>query len=766
MKFKKIIKPALIILLSLIVVTMASIFIYCKITIDKVRDYDLSLDKDITKVVSLYDKYGDEKLLRNNEYNDIQFNDLPPYLISAFISIEDKEYFKHNGINIKRIVKSAIDNTLSGRIVSGGSTITQQLIKNKFLTDKQTIERKVQEIYLAKKLEKMYSKEEIFTSYLNEIYYGNGAYGIKSASLRFFSKDVKDLTLSESSVLAGCINSPSTYSPINNIENSLKRRNLVLEQMLEDGYITESAYLKAINEPIILNPSELKTNTKLDLYDKFALEEASQILGIAVSELYNKGYKIYTNKDPDLQSNLEERMSSQDYYPKNNYGNTADGLGMIVDNQTHTVSAVAGNSEYNLIGVKRQPGSIIKPVLVYAPAIEEGVVTPITQIEDSEINYSGYSPNNVGNKLSGYVSIRDAIADSLNIPAVKVCGMVGLEKCKEYAMRVGLDFHKKDTGYALALGGTTEGYTLQELIDSYSPFINSGSYIKSTFINKIIDNNNMTVYSNILSENKVYGSDTAYIMTDMLKYAVETGTSKKLSNFDYDIAGKTGTVGIKGTNYNTDVYSLAYTSEHTMAVWFGNYSMDKEYYLEGNNNGGTYATQLIADTFDIIYQDNKPQSFIKPDTVVDCDIDLYKLNTESVVYLGEDLPDRYKLSTTISNRYLPTKYNYDNDNYINLKAVNNGDSIDLIFTSNNLINYKIYKVLNNETTLLHEIRNKNEVIKYTDSDILNNNKYDYYIEGYNTITNNTFKSDTISIYTNILQNNSLYEFSFNWLFEN
>ena len=362
------------------------------------------------------------------------------------------------------------------------------------------------------------------------------------------------MNLVESATLAGCIKSPSNYSPLNNYDKSNKRKNIVLNEMLKDKLITKEECEIAKQENINIENANIEyANTRFDLYTQYVLDEASNILNTSINNILYGNYKIHTYQDTKIQRILDEKIHDDSYYQKNDYGNIADSLSIIINNKQSTVSAISGQSKYNLINFKRQPGSLIKPILTYAPALEEGLINSKTQILDEKINYNGYSPNNVGNKFYGYVSVENAVAKSLNIPTIKITEKVGLEKCKEYAKKCGIKFNNiEDIGYSIALGGLTDGVTLKEITDSYSVFTNNGNYKKSKFISKIIDINNNTIYNAKVSESKVFEADTSYLMTEMLNYSVKNGTSKKLSSLQFDIAGKTGTVNVSKTNYNTD----------------------------------------------------------------------------------------------------------------------------------------------------------------------------------------------------------------------
>lgn len=773
MKLKKVFRVFSIVILSLILISLIVIFIYVNYSIKDVKNIDVTLTNKEENYSEIFDSNGNElKYLKNLKDNYIKLNDIPDFTKQAFLSIEDKNFYKHNGLNYKRIVKATYNNLKAKSMQEGASTITQQLVKNRFLTNEKTFNRKIKEAYLSKKLEKTENKDKIFETYLNTIYFGNGAYGIGNASKTFFNKEPKDLTISESCILAGCIKSPKNYSPLNDINKSQNRRDIVLSEMLKDRLITEVEYENAINEKIdITNSNKSNTIDSLDLYSQFVLKEASEILNTSISNILHGGYKIYTNQDFQIQEKLDEIINNDKYYTKNRNGKIADSLSMIIDNKQNVI-AISGKSNYSLVNIKRQPGSLIKPILTFAPAINEGLINAKTQILDEEINIAGYQPNNVGNKLYGYISSEDIVAKSLNIPTIKITEELGLDKAINYAKKCGINFNEnQDYNLAITLGGFTDGVTLKEITDSYSVLSNNGKYKKSSFIKEIKNNYSIPIYERILTETKVYDTDTPYLMTDILKYSVKNGTSKKLSKFEFDIAGKTGTVAVKNTNLNADAYSLAYTTEHTMSVWLGDYSMEEDYYLEGNNNGGTYCTQIISDMFDYLYQNHTPQNFKMPDTVEEIIIDKKTLDEDHIVVLGENVPTRYQEKCVVSKKYLPTisSTKFDTIEPFDFEIVNYKNSCEITFDAKDYLEYKIYRKSNNKYILISTIKNKDGQISFVDNDMNFNTTYTYYIECKNNFSDAVYttpKKQTIinKVYDEILNNKSNISDNISWLF--
>ncbi len=595
---------------------------------------------------------------------------------NAFISIEDKEFYKHNGVNYKRIVKAMLSNLKAMKFKEGASTITQQLIKNSHLTSAKTFERKITEIALSTKLEKQFSKDEILEQYLNIIYFGNNCYGIEEASEYYFSKPAKELKLEESALLAGMIKSPSKYCPIKHPDNALKRRNLVLSEMEKDGAISADEAVRAKSQPIKLEINTEHKN-KLNSYSQASIDEAEEILHLPAQQIALQGYKIYTYQNEKLQNDLNDAIDSVNI--ESNFA------GIVVDNLSHGVVAFRGDGNYKILDCPRQPGSCIKPVLVYGPALNEDIIYPCTQILDEKTDISGFSPKNVGGVYHGYVSARESLAKSINIPAVKILSYVGIDKAKQYAEEVGINFDEKDEGYCLALGGMTYGVNVLQLAGAYSTFANAGMYSAPKFISFITDKNGKIVYINKPQEKQVFRQDSSYLLTDMLKTCTESGTGKKLAELGMPLASKTGTVGKSGTKQNLDAWNVSYSPNLTCAVWLGNLDNSPI-----DCTGGNQPTQIVKN----FYSKNKESNdFEKPDMIVEKKIDTTELEENHRVVLANDyMPERYTKAEMFSIFNLPKSYS---DKFAVAKSPNvtskveNNEAI-MTFVANEYMTYEIY----------------------------------------------------------------------------
>lgn len=611
----------------------------------------------------------------DNEINKavVNISNISDSTKNAFISIEDKSFYNHHGVNYKRIFKAMINNLKARSLKEGASTITQQLVKNTQLTSEKTFERKIKEIALAQRLEKNYTKDEILELYLNVIYFGNNCYGIENASNYYFSKDAKYLSLEESAMLAGLIKSPAKYSPIKNYVNALSRRNLVLKEMYQDKCISASEYNLAKNSPINLNINNQPKN-KLNSYSQASIDEAEEVLGIPARQIALKGYKIYTYQNSEKQEALDEALKKQNI--------SSDYAGIVIDNEGHSIVAYNGNSIFKILDAKRQPGSCIKPILVYGPALNEDIIYPCSQLLDEKTTISDYTPKNVGGVYRGYVSARDALSKSINIPAVKVLSYVGIDKAKAYAEHMGIEFDAKDDSYTLALGGMTYGVNIKDLAGAYSSFANNGSYSKPRFISFITDKNNKLIYINKPKTEQVMREDSAYLLTDMLRTCAKTGTAKKLASLGIDIASKTGTVGKKNSKQNLDAWNVSYTKDQTCAVWLGNLDNSPIDYA-----GGNQPTEIVKNYFSLV---SDISTFDRPSSIVERDIDETELNENHRIMLANVyMPERYKHKELFSSLNLPSdiseKFTKIDD--VNFASKVENDSAVITFDAKNYLTY-------------------------------------------------------------------------------
>lgn len=643
---------------------------------------DVNIDKNglvlSTNNLTIYDAGDNEiefdsKLVRSVEYEDIS-----PYVINAFVALEDKRFFEHNGLDYIRIVGAGINNIKAGYFKEGGSTITQQLAKNVVLTHDKTIERKLEEAKLAIQIENMYSKEEIITMYLNSIYFGHSLYGIASASERLFNKKTDELTVSESAMLAGIVKNPLKNSPLNSVENAIERRNLVLKLMFEQGYISESECESATAEAYSPPPEKEKSSMR-NAYPYAVIDEACGILGISEKELITGGYTIKTYCNSHYQSVCESICTND-----NLKSSDEDRMILLADNNSYGIVAYCSGIAGSPFSFRRQPASVIKPIIAYAPALELGYFAPGSPILDEKCDFDGYSPQNYKNRYSGWITIREALINSSNVPAVKLMQKVGVKNAISVAENFGLEFDKND-GLASSLGGMTYGVTPIEITRAYCALANGGISAPLTFISEITDSDNKTVYSHNVSAVRAVSEETAYLITDMLKDCARYGTAKKLAKFDYELCAKTGTNGT--SDGNSDAWCLSYTSNYSLCVWYGAQNGAN---MSTNVTGGSYPAMASRYVWESI---PAPDCFDVPDGVISADIDTYARQNSHIMKLaGENTPMYYRKSELMNAKYAPDYSDYFDNALPNDFSVQYADNeIIISLTASDKFIYKIYE---------------------------------------------------------------------------
>lgn len=652
----------------------------------------------------------------------VYYSQLQSYTINAFVAIEDKRFFEHHGIDYIRIFGAIKNNILHPKHKQGGSTITQQVIKNTHLSHEKTINRKLKEIKLAKELENKYSKEQILEIYLNSIYFGNGCYGIGKASSYYFDKTPDELTIAESALLASTINAPSVYDPINNAEKANVRKNLVLKLLKENKKISESEYTKAVDEKIEIAK---KVNSIKNSYFKYALKEACNILHVTENQLANMNCKVNTYYNNDVQNAVINELDNMQS------ANTKT-ASIILDNNTKGIIALATSKGFDLFATRRQPGSLIKPILVYAPAFDCGKYSPASIVNDTPVSFGSYTPENANKKYLGAVSIRTAIEKSLNVPAVKILDDIGINYAKSYANKLGISFDKQDSNLALALGGLTNGTTIKELADAYMCFASSGKYAKSNFI-KSIEVDGKLAYLHHKAENQTISEATSYLINNCLQSVAENGTAKKLY-VKFPTCSKTGTVG--NARGNTDAYNCSYTTEHTICTWIGTNDNTKP--MSSSINGATMPTIANGKILNSLYKDHLPNNFAMPTSIRQI-----KLN-DSALLDGKIIEDVNGTITEYFNEnYLPKKMTYNDQFCISIDN-NKSDYPTIIFDAKRAKIYQIYRKNGQILQLLHTIMFSNGKIEYIDKSAKLNNFYEYYVIEKDNL--NELESNHIKLY--------------------
>lgn len=537
----------------------------------------------------LYDQDGQvfSILHAGENRTDASLEEIPDELLKSFIAAEDRAFYSHHGLNFRGVARALLKNVQSGDLTAqGASTITQQLARNSFLSAEKTWQRKIREALLAFRLEAVYSKDEIMEMYLNKVYFGAGAYGVQAAARTYFGKDVSQLNLAESALIAGLVKSPNNYNPLRNLDKAYARQKTVLASMVDAGFIDENAASEAASRPLQLVQTT-PSSVKFGYFTDAVIEEAIQVLKDlpgyedADHAIYTSGLQIYTTLNTPLQTYAEEYFRNAANFPGSSQaGGPEIQVGMVIlENSSGSVQAIMGGREYLLqrgfnraTSAYRQPGSAIKPITVYSTALEKGMM-PYTLLSDARVSYktaSGvWTPVNYDGKYRGLISMRTAVKYSVNTYAVQLMDKVGIRSGYENGTSFGLNLVESgDTNdlnlAALALGGLTRGVTPLQMAGAYSIIGNSGMFNKPHFISKIIDSQGQVVYEHQPAPKPVISEQTAWIMSDMLQTVVDSGTGTKAKVPGVPTAGKTGT-----TSDLTDVWFCGFTPAFAGAIWMG-----------------------------------------------------------------------------------------------------------------------------------------------------------------------------------------------------
>lgn len=615
----------------------------------------------------------------------VSFEDIPQYAKDAIISIEDKKFYSHHGVDYKAILRAVWAMVKNGKVTQGASTITQQLARNVFLTQDKTWERKVEEIYVAVELEKKYSKQQILEFYFNNVYFANGNYGIGAASKYYFNKDINELSLSEIAYLCAIPNRPTYYDPVISPAHTLTRRNKILKNMLEDKYISLTSYNQAVNEEISLSPPEEVKNNYAETFtfycatralmandgfefkttfknatEKTAYEnDYNDAYSAWNQKLFTGGYRIYTSIDlsmqEKLQNTIDERLSfNTDTQDSGVYA--LQGAGVTIDNSNGKVTAIVGGRSQDLSGYTlnrafqsfRQPGSSIKPLIVYTPALENGY-RPSTIVYDTK---EEDGPENADKSYAGAMPLRRAVELSKNTVAYKIFEEITPLKGISYLENMQFEKISDADAYpAAALGGFTNGVSPLDMAKGYATIENDGVYREPTCIIKITDSDGNTVCEPKTSNVVVYKENATRDMTDILTGVLIRGTGKGLGISETACAGKTGT-----TNDYKDGWFCGYTRYYTTSIWVG---FDQPKKLKGLS-GASYPGHIWHDYMEEIHEGKDNLDFLKS-TEPDEEIDVSEENSEGENEDATENPDGTSVDGTVPSDGTVTNQNAATD---------------------------------------------------------------------------------------------------------
>lgn len=549
-----------------------------------------ALNKPLPAATIIYDEHGRpaSKLAAAN-IEEVSIERVPDHFLQAIVAVEDRRFYEHNGVDYYGFLRAMWRNIRARAWVEGGSTITQQLAKNVFLTNEKTLVRKWNEWLIAQKIERTYSKQEILEMYINRVYFGAGAWGVASAAKTYFGKDVSDLTLSESAMLAGLVKAPSALSPLRHYDKAVARRNVVLSLMKEQGYIDEQEWAAAKNERIAIQqePKRDPYAGKYPYYVDELIREAITRYGLTQSDVLSGGLRIYTELDPRMQQALEAVYADDSLFPSSPDGVLVQSGAVLLDPKTGGVKALVGGRGRHVFRgfnrateLRRQPGSAIKPLAVYTPALEQGY-EPFSLLKDEPLNLGGYRPQNYDHTYRGTVTMYEAVIHSLNVPAVWLLHEIGLDKGMDALRRFGLPLEKEDRQLGIALGGMSRGVSPLEMAEAYAVFANDGVRPDGHLITKIVDAYGHEVAEWEPERAVVTSKKTAQQMTVLLEGVIREGTGRRAAIPGRELAGKTGSteMTIPGIDGVKDQWMVGYTPQLVGALWLGYDRPDGTHYL-------------------------------------------------------------------------------------------------------------------------------------------------------------------------------------------
>lgn len=605
------------------------------------------------------------------------YDEIPAYFVEAMVSVEDRRFYEHNGVDYEGIARAAyILFKNDGNITQGASTITQQLARGIFLTNEVSYERKIKEIFIAWELEKKYTKQQILEFYLNNIFFSNGYYGIGAAAKGYYNKDLDELSVSEVAFLCAIPNSPTYYDPRTNFDHTIQRRNKILKDMYGQGYINDVELDMALDETIILAEPEKISHDYVETYTNFCATEAlmeaagfefeykfdtieeqqqynkeyREAYDTYYATLYTGGYQIYTSFDPKkqrlLQSTVDEILSVDEEKNEETGIYNLQGASTCIDNATgRVVAMVGGRTQKELQGYSlnrayqsaRQPGSTIKPLIVYTPQLERGY-TPATVVDDTDFEDSNM-PENSGLSYSGMTSLAAAVAASKNVVAYRLFGQLTPEVGADYLLNMNFNYLTIEDRHNMAacLGGLTYGATTAEMASGYCTIENDGEFRKPTCIVKITDSKGNVIVDDKIKSKQVYELNACRMMTSMLKGVFTGGTASGLGIPGMSCAGKTGT-----TDNNTDGWFCAFTPYYTTSVWVGYDTPQSTRGLWGS----TYPGRIWHDYMVQIHEGLKDLGF--PDYEYVRSTRDWKDTRSSSEESSEELPSEFEQPTEVS----------------------------------------------------------------------------------------------------------------------
>ncbi|HCP14458.1 MAG TPA: penicillin-binding protein 1A [Peptococcaceae bacterium] len=655
---RQILQTALVFIIVFAFIALGAVGGYTINVIRSMPDYDLNaLTGELSSLI--YDRnetqIGTFRAAKNRL--PLEPTEIPLLMKQAIVSIEDQRFFKHNGVDPVRIGGAALANIKKGGRSQGASTITMQLARTAILeSQEKKWDRKIQEAWLALKLEKQYSKEQLLAFYLNHVYYGHSAYSLQTASNAYFGKDAAQLTLGEAAALAGIINSPGRFDPYDDMEACKNRQAIVLNEMVKMKYISKEEAEAAKAETLQLSALKDSGSYAYQSFFDYVFNEAADILKIDESntiKLYTGGYRIYTTMDLPTQTKAEEVYANTENFPKGKDDKLIQSAMVVMEAGNGEIWTLIGGRNVNeergfnrATDALRQPGSAFKPIAVYGPAMERGY-GPGTVVDDYPDGYQTQEMKfvNYNNAYRGLTTLRVAVANSINTIAVKMQEKIGVQAGIDFAKSVGITSLVEsgavsDSGVSIALGGLTHGVSPLELTAAYCTFPNQGVYNKPYAIRRIEDYKGNVLYEHSVEKSVAMSPQSAYLLTDMMVSAVQSGTAKN-ARMDRPVAGKTGT-----TSFNVDAWFVGYSADLVGSVWLGYDKSDRMYDVFG----GSYGAPIWKQVMETAHRGLPVKSFPVPAGITTVSID-----SKSGLLPSDLTPKEYIISEKFNANNVPTE---------------------------------------------------------------------------------------------------------------
>ncbi|HWQ42738.1 MAG TPA: PBP1A family penicillin-binding protein [Desulfosporosinus sp.] len=685
-------------IVSFIVIIMIGVLIFIGIAAagtPKWNPSDLANQKQTSYV---YDKDNVQiaQLHGTENRQVLQASEIPDLVKKTFVAVEDKRFYEHFGVDPIRIIGSALADIRAGSAKEGASTISIQLARNAFIgvedRTAKTLTRKIQEAILAFQLEHEYTKDEILTFYLNKIFLGESSFGIQAAAKTYFGKDLKDLEPDQIALLAGLPQAPSQYNPYIHPEAAKNRRTIVLGVMRDAGLISSQEYTQYKDAPFAyvetmkttLGGTQKTTltdsNYKFPYFVDYVIEELERDYNLKPEQIFSGGLKVYTTVNPKIQSAMETAFADSSNFPKGIGDTKVQGAMTVIEPSTGAIQAMVGGRDYATGGwnrawqTNRPPGSTIKPLVVYGPAIEKGGYFPGTVLDDMPVHYGTYTPTDfdtIDKGWKGLITMRYALEDSVNVYAVKLLNLIGVDYGWTFGKNnLGLPLEERDRNLTLALG--TPSVSTLDMTSAYGVYANDGVSVTNHAIVKIVDAKGNTIYPKI-TKDRVMKETTAYIINDMLRSVVTDGTAISAQIGNWAIAGKTGTTSLPNDpkyankSGNPDAWFAGYTPSYAGVVWMG-YDIDNDgqHYLR-SVYGGSYPAQIWKEVMTAALEDLPVQTeFTQPSGIVRGSFDmksgLLPSSLTPAKFVGTEIAAQGDLPTRTSDVWIQKKVDANHPN--------------------------------------------------------------------------------------------------------